>query len=45
MNTKEFKPWKEPAVVGSIAVFGALTYCVFLHFMYDLKVAHLLCER
>ena len=37
MWLKKFKPWKKPAMVGSIMVVGVLACCTLFHSMCDLK--------
>ena len=41
MRSMHIKPWKLPAVLGSIVVVSAMTCCVLVHSMYDLKAAHM----
>ena len=39
--TEAVKPWLLPAVVGSIVEVSALTRCILLHSVCDLKVAQI----
>ena len=41
MWLKQFKVWRVPAVIGSIVVAGALTWCVLLHSILDLKITQM----
>ena len=38
---KQYKPWRVPDIVGSFMVIGVLIYCVFFHWVCDLKATQM----